>query len=98
MQRLSWQAWPGVQVAVKPLPQQGSPVPPQPEQRPPEQTPAIEVGMPQIWPLPTQEPPKQQAPPPQVLPAQQGPPGVPQGLQKAVSPSQTRVGLVQVPW
>src|SRR3954467_5632538 len=44
-----------------------------------------------------QVPPKQQEPPPQVLPLQQAVPGAPQVAQKSVVGSHTRPALLQVP-
>jgi hypothetical protein len=81
MQRLSWQVWPAPQVAVYPDPQQGWLRLPQPVQLPPVQVPASDESWPQVCPGATHEPPKQQAPPPQVLPVQQAAPGAPQVLQ-----------------
>jgi hypothetical protein len=72
--------------------------PPQPEQLPPAQVPAIDEGTPQVWPGPTQLPPKQQAPAEQTSPVQQAPPGVPQLVQNAVAGSQARVGLLHRPF
>jgi hypothetical protein len=85
-----------VQVAVLPLPQQGWFGPPQPEQLPPMQVPAA-ADVPQIWPGPTHEPPKQQPPSAQTSPVQQVLPGPPQVLQKALTGSQASVGLLQTP-
>jgi hypothetical protein len=82
---------------MRPPPQQGWLRPPQPEQLPLVHVPASDEGWPQVWPAPTHDPPKQQAPFEQTSPRQQTLPGVPQLAQVALAGSQTTPALPQTP-